>query len=149
MAAIETHKLIHAPQERTWAVIADPRLFAHWNTLHERWEGQVPTELALGARVTEVVNIMHIPNTVTFTADEFDPPRRVGLSGTGTGGMRVSLTMSVDPVDAVTSRAALQVHVSGALLFGPMGKRIEKTLGSELEASLDKLAQLLTASPAE
>lgn len=143
MASIETSKTIDAPQAQVWDVVADPRKFEQWNTLHTRWEGEAPTELALGSVVTEVVSIMKIPNIVTFTAVAFEPPHHVTLSGKGTGGMKVSLTFSVEPDGDSRAVAAITVDVAGALLFGPMGKRVEKTLVAELNASLDKIAEMV------
>jgi uncharacterized protein YndB with AHSA1/START domain len=93
MASIETSRIIDASQTNVWDVVADPRKFEQWNTLHTRWEGEPPRELALGSQVTEVVSIMKIPNTVTFTAVAFEPPNQVSLAGKGTGGINVALTL--------------------------------------------------------
>jgi carbon monoxide dehydrogenase subunit G len=143
MASIKTSKVIDAPQTQVWDVVADPGKFEQWNTLHTGWEGEPPTELALGSQVTEVVTIMKIPNTVNFTAVAFEPPNEVSLAGKGTGGMKVSLTFSVSPEGEGRSVATITVDVAGALLFGPMGKRIERSLISELDASLDKIAEMV------
>lgn len=143
MASIETSKTIDASQAHVWDVVADPRKFEKWNTLHTRWEGDAPTELAMGSVVTEVVSIMKIPNTVTFTAVAFEPPHHVTLEGKGTGGMKVSLTFSVKREDDNKAVASIKVEVAGALLFGPMGKRIEKSLVAELDASLGNIAQMV------
>ncbi|MBI3212185.1 MAG: SRPBCC family protein [Mycobacterium sp.] len=145
MASIETSRSIDAPQTQVWDVVADPRKFEQWNTLHTRWQGEAPTELALGSQVTEVVSIMKIPNTVDFTAVAFEPPHRVSLEGKGTGGMKVSLTFSVIPDGEDKAVASIKVDVAGALLFGPMGKRIEKTLVAELDTSLGRIAEMLQA----
>lgn len=143
MASIETSRTIDAAQKNVWDVVADPRKFEQWNTLHTRWEGEPPSELALGSQVTEVVSIMKIPNTVTFTAVAFEPPNQVSLAGKGTGGMNVALTFSVVPDGDSKSVATITVDVAGALLFGPMGKHVEKTLVAELVASLDNIAAML------
>lgn len=143
MASIHTSKTIDAPQAQVWEIVADPRKFEQWNTLHTRWDGEAPTELTLGSVVTEVVSIMKIPNTVTFTAAAFEPPHHVTLEGKGTGGMNVSLTFSVEPDGESGAVAAIKVDIAGALLFGPMGKRVEKTLVAELNASLANIAAMV------
>jgi carbon monoxide dehydrogenase subunit G len=97
MAKTTASKEIAADPEKVWAVIANPKRFEEWNTLHTKWKDESPTELFEGAQFTEVLSIMGMANTITFTTDAYDPPRSLTISGAGMAGAKVSLTLSVVP----------------------------------------------------
>ncbi|MGY1983512.1 type II toxin-antitoxin system Rv0910 family toxin [Nocardia gipuzkoensis] len=142
MPEITTALDIDATQEKVWAVISDLSRFEDWNTLHTRWEGGPPTALEQGVRITEVVTIKGIVDTIEFNTTDFQPPRSISLSGLGSTGSTVSLDFRVDPRGQEGCTVTLHIVFTSSMLFGPMGKLIGRAFRKQLDASLVKLAAL-------
>jgi carbon monoxide dehydrogenase subunit G len=143
MAKVSTSKELKASPEKVWAIIADPSRFAEWNTLHTRWKDEPPAELSLGAQMTEVLTIMGMANTITFTTDEYDAPHSLTISGEGMAGAVVSMTLAVEP-NGQGSVAKLDAEFKSQMMVGAIGKAIERASAKELNASLDKLTGLVS-----
>lgn len=143
MARTTASKVIAAPQERVWAVLADPNCNAEWNTLHTSWKDQPPSELAAGAQMTAVLTIMGMANTITQTVDQFNPPNSFSVSGTGMAGAKISLTTTVE-AQGEESLVTIDAEFISAMMVGAIGGAIERASKKELEKSLDKLAGLVS-----
>ena len=90
-----------------------------------KWKGDVPAEFTQGSQVTEVISMMGMPNTITWTVDEYDAPRKVAISGTGMAGVKVGIDLAVSP-DGAGSRFDLTADFEGQMIVGALGKAIEK-----------------------
>ena len=133
---------IAAEPAAVWAVVADPGRFGEWLTLHESWSGPVPDEFAAGARVTANLTLLGLPMTITWTVDEYSPPRTVRLSGRGLAGVQVAIAATVTPHGS-GARFTLAVDVTGTLLAGPIGQAVEDAGTIELDNSLARLRTLI------
>lgn len=131
-----------ASAEDVWTLAADPNNFEKWLTLHQKWKDDVPATLEKGTQMTEVISMMGMPNTITWTVDEYDAPRKLAISGTGMAGVKVAISLNVAPTDT-GSRFDLTSSFEGQMIVGALGKAIEKQGEVELETSLDNFAALL------
>ncbi|MGH3734478.1 MAG: type II toxin-antitoxin system Rv0910 family toxin [Micromonosporaceae bacterium] len=142
MGQISSSLELPAAPEKVWALASDPNQFEKWLTLHVKWKGDVPAEFSKGAQVTEVVSMMGMPNTITWTVDEYQPPSKVAISGTGMAGVKVSIDISVEP-SGEGSVFNLSTEFAGQMIVGALGKAIEKQGQKELETSLEKFKALV------
>ena len=128
-----------------WSATTDLRRWGEWNTLFTKWKGEVPDSLAAGTQIAAVLTIMGMANTITLTADEYHPPVRVRISGTGMDNTKVSLTLSAD-ADGDTSHMKACADFESQMMVGAIGKAIGKAIEpateKELDSSLDKLATI-------
>lgn len=131
-----------ASAEEVWALASDPNNFEKWLTLHQKWKSDIPAELSVGTQITEVISMMGMPNTITWTVDEYDAPHRLAISGTGMAGVKVAIALAATPTDA-GSRFDLSASFEGQMIVGALGKAIEKQGAAELESSLTSFAGLL------
>lgn len=142
MAKTTASKEFAVTPEKVWAVISNPRRNEEWNTMHTKWKDEPPIELSQGAQFTEVLSIMGMANTITFTTDAYDAPNSLTFSGEGMAGAKVSMTLSVKPSDE-GSLATLDAEFTSQMMVGAIGKAIERSSKKELDASLEKLAALV------
>ncbi|MQA25484.1 MAG: SRPBCC family protein [Micromonosporaceae bacterium] len=133
---------IAAPPEKVWAEFTDPANFEKWLTIHTKWKGDVPTGFVKGAKVTEVVTMMGMPNTIEWTVDEFDAPHKVSISGTGMAGVKVRFGLSVEP-SGEGSKATIDAEFSGAMIVGALATAVEKDGQKNLDKSLEQFAALV------
>jgi carbon monoxide dehydrogenase subunit G len=131
-----------AAPEKVWAVVSDLNRFGEWLSMHKSWKSEVPSEITKGTQVTAVVSLLNMPNTITWTVDEFDAPKTVRLSGTGMAGVKVSIGLDVEPHGS-SSKVAISAEFEGQMIVGAIGQAIEKAGNTELDQSLAKLGELL------
>ncbi len=143
MAKSNVSKVIAAPQDKLWAVISDPSRFEEWLTVHTKWKEAPPAELSKGATMSEVLTIMGMANTITFTVDDFDAPHTTKFSGTGMAGAKISFTLTVEPDGEDASVATVDAEFISQMMVGAIGGAIERASTKELNESLDKLATLV------
>jgi carbon monoxide dehydrogenase subunit G len=142
MAGTDVDRVITAPTEKVWALATDLKRWDEWNTLFTKWKSDVPDTIAEGTQVTAVLTIMGMANTLTLTVDEYAPPKVVTMSGNGMAGAKISLTLSVEP-DGEASRMRARADFESQMMVGAIGKAIERAAKKELDASLDKLAEIV------
>lgn len=142
MAKAQVSKEFAAPQEKVWAALSNPQRFEEWLTLHTKWKEEPPAELSLGAKTVEVLTIMGMANTITFTVDHYDAPNSLTMSGTGMAGAQISLTLKVEPRGEGSLVSADAEFVS-QMMVGAIAGAIERASTTELTASLDKFAELI------
>jgi uncharacterized protein YndB with AHSA1/START domain len=143
MASVTAAVDFPAPPEKVWATMSDPRRYPEWLTIHQDWRGELPDELSVGTKLTEIVSVMGMANKIEWTVDVYEPPRTVKISGTGMAGVQVSFTLSVAPTET-GSRAAIDAEFTGQMVVGAIGAAVEKQSKKELDASLEKLAGLVS-----
>jgi uncharacterized protein YndB with AHSA1/START domain len=142
MGTLTATREFSASHEDVWALASDPNNFEKWLTLHQKWKSDIPSELARGVQMTEVISMMGMPNTITWTVDEYEAPHTLAISGTGMAGVKVAIQLSASPTDT-GSRFDLSSSFEGQMIVGALGKAIEKQGAAELERSLDNFAGLL------
>jgi uncharacterized protein YndB with AHSA1/START domain len=142
MAEVTATVEFPASPEKVWATMSDPNRYEEWLTIHQGWRGEIPAELSVGTRLTEIVSVMGMANKIEWTVEEYEPPSKVKISGTGMAGVQVSFTLSVSPT-AAGSRAAIAAEFTGQMVTGAIGAAVEKQSKKELDASLAKLAELV------
>jgi len=143
MGKIEKTVEFEASPEKVWAVVSDPSRFGEWLGMHKAWKGDVPTEFTQGSQVTAIVSLLNMPNTITWTVDEYDPPKSVRLSGTGMAGVKVAIGLAVAPRDA-GSAMSIVAEFEGQMIVGAIGQAVEKAGNQELEESTARLAELVS-----
>lgn len=129
-----------APDE-AWALLSDLGRFGEWLTIHDRWCSDIPV-LGVGARVTQQITVMGMANVVEWTVDDFAPPGRLRISGTGLVGARIAFTLAVVPSGAA-STVSIDAEFTGQVMQGAIGAAVEKNAGVELEKSLVTLQSLI------
>jgi len=142
MGQLTATREFSASAEDVWTLASDPNNFEKWLTLHQKWKGDIPAQLEKGAQMTEVISMMGMPNTITWTVDEYVAPNTLAISGTGMAGVQVAIQLTATPTDA-GSRFDLSASFEGQMIVGALGKAIEKQGEQELETSLEKFAELL------
>ncbi|CRK56512.1 hypothetical protein [Alloactinosynnema sp. L-07] len=131
-----------ATPERVWAEFSNPNNFEKWLTIHTKWKSEVPTEFTKGTKVTEVVTMLGMANSIDWTVEEFDAPTKLVISGTGMAGVKTSFTLSVRANDT-GSVATIAAEFTGAMIVGALGKAVEKDSKKQLDDSLAKFAALV------
>jgi carbon monoxide dehydrogenase subunit G len=137
-------KTVHfdATPAKVWDVVSDPSRFGEWLGMHKAWKGEVPAEFSKGAQVTAVVSLLNMPNAITWTVDEYQPPRLVRLSGTGLAGVQVAIALDVEPKDGGTDMS-ITADFEGQMIVGAIGQAVEKAGIQELDESTARLADLV------
>lgn len=142
MGKIEKTVHFDATPAKVWDVVSDPSRFGEWLGMHKAWKGEVPAEFSKGAQVTAVVSLLNMPNAITWTVDEYQPPRLVRLSGTGLAGVQVAIALDVEPKDGGTDMS-ITADFEGQMIVGAIGQAVEKAGIQELDESTARLADLV------
>lgn len=145
MGEIATTIEIPAPPEQVWDVISAPGTYERWLTIHTKWKGEVPERYSQGTTLAEVVTMLGMANTITWTVDEFEEPSRVSISGTGMAGVQVRFDFSVESDGNGGARASVAAQFEGLMIAGALGKAVEKDGLTNLEKSLANLSALVVA----
>lgn len=143
MAVAKGTKEIAATQDKVWTVLANPSRFEEWLTLHTKWKEEPPTEVSQGSQLTEVVTIMGMPNTITWTVENYDAPNTLTISGAGMAGAKVTFVLSV-AAQGEGSVVTIDAEFISQMMVGAIGGAIERNAVKELDASLANLAGLVS-----
>ena len=127
--------------EKAWSLASDLDRFSEWMTIFGGWRGPVPETIGVGSEVASVIKVKGFRNVIHWTVTEYVEPSRISLSGHGRGGVRLALSMNVDP-DGDGSRFDLVAKLSGGLLSGPIGRMVARVIESDVRTSIENLAQL-------
>ena len=142
MGKIEKTVAYAAEPDKVWAVVSDLNRFGEWLSMHQSWKSDVPAEVHPGTQVTAIVSLLNMPNTITWTVDEFSAPSAVRLSGTGMAGVKVAIGLSIAPSSGGSS-VSITADFEGQMIVGAIGAAVEKAGAQELDASLAKLGELV------
>lgn len=124
-----------------WALASDLQRFDEWLTIFAGWKSDVPTTIAKGTKASSLIKVKGFRNTINWIVTEYDEPERIGLKGTGRGGVKIDLSMTVSP-DGKGSTFDLTADLSGGLLSGPVGRLVARVIESDVRSSVDNLAAL-------
>ncbi|MEV6911369.1 SRPBCC family protein [Amycolatopsis sp. NPDC051071] len=142
MGKISASVELPAAPAKVWAEFSNPNNFEKWLTIHTKWKGAVPAEFAKGAQASEVVTMLGMPNTITWTVDEFEAPSRLTISGTGMAGVKVKFELAVE-ASGDGSLASINAEFAGQMIVGALGKAVEKDGKKNLDASLENFKALV------
>ena len=145
MGKVNATTAIPAPPDKVWDVISDPGTYDQWMTIHTKWKGEVPERFFEGAKVDEVVTMLGMANTISWTVEQFEEPSTLTISGTGMAGVRSTFTMGVESDGNGGSTANIGAEFEGQMVVGALGKAVEKDAQANLDASMEKLAALLSS----
>lgn len=142
MGQISASVELPAAPAKVWEEFSNPNNFEKWLTIHTKWKGEVPAEFSQGSQVSEVVTMLGMPNTITWTVDEYDAPNKLSISGTGMAGVQVRFDLLVEAANE-GSKATIDAEFAGQMIVGALGKAVEKDGQKNLDESLAKFAALL------
>ena len=144
MGSIEATSTIPLPPEKVWAGITNLDDYGKWMTIHTRWKGDVPAQLSKGSQYAEVITMMGMANTITWTVEEYEPNKLFKSSGVGMAGVKTTTTIALAP-EGEGTKVTLGSEFSGNIIKGPLAKAIEKAGLKDLQASVAKLTEFLSA----
>jgi hypothetical protein len=141
MAAVDmTADVPMSPQEM-WEHVSDLSELGDWLVMHEGWRSDLPDELTEGTQIVGVARAKGMRNRVTWTVTTWDPPHRVALSGSGKGGTKYSVTLTVRPTED-GSNLGLRLELGGRALFGPVGSAAARAVKGDVDKSLKRFVEL-------
>jgi uncharacterized protein YndB with AHSA1/START domain len=143
MGSVNATVTLRASQEQVWEVIVTPATYENWLTIHTKWKGEIPETFTAGAQAAEVVTMLGMPNTITWTVDEVDAPAKLRISGTGMAGVKTAFTLAVAADGNGGSAVTIDAEFEGQMIAGALGKAVEKDAKDNLEKSLAKLGDLV------
>ncbi|MDV7196918.1 SRPBCC family protein [Rhodococcus kroppenstedtii] len=141
MAKLEVVRVVPLSPDAAWAAASDLSRYEEWLSIHDGWRSDIPDELGEGTQISSVVSVKGLRNRVAWTVQEYAPPRELALKGSGKGGVKVSLTLTVAEKSAGTE-LAMRIDLGGAPLFGPVGSGVARALKGDIDSSLDTFERL-------
>lgn len=142
MGKINASVTIPAPKEKVFDAIVTPSTYESWMTTHTKWKGDVPERVTEGASYAEVVTMLGMANTITWTCSELTDST-LTISGTGMAGVTTTFHMSVAENGDGGTDASIDAEFDGQMIVGALGKAVEKDAQANLDASLAKLSELV------
>lgn len=144
MGKIDATVTIPAPKEQVFDAIVTPASYDHWMTTHTKWKGDVPERFSQGVTYAEVVTMLGMANTITWTVSELTDTS-LTINGTGMAGVTSTFTMSVADAPEGGTTASISAEFEGQMVVGALGKAVEKDAQANLDASLAKLTDYVSA----
>jgi uncharacterized protein YndB with AHSA1/START domain len=141
MAAVDMTADVPMSPQDMWEHVADLSTLGDWLVMHEGWRSELPDELSEGAEVVGVARAKGFRNRVTWTVTRWEPPHQVALSGSGKGGAKYAVTLTVRPTKQ-GSALGLRLELGGRPLFGPVGSAAARAVKGDVEKSLKQFVQL-------
>jgi Polyketide cyclase / dehydrase and lipid transport len=141
MAAVDMTADVPMSPQDMWEHVADLSNLGDWLVMHEGWRSELPHELSEGAEVVGVARAKGFRNRVTWTVTTWAPPRQVALSGSGKGGAKYAVTLTVRPTKQ-GSTLGLRLELGGRPLFGPVGSAAARAVKGDVEKSLKQFVEL-------
>lgn len=140
MGKINATVTIPASKDKVFDAIVTPATYEAWMTTHTKWKGDVPERITEGASYDEVVTMLGMANTISWTCSSLTDST-LQISGTGMAGVTTTFTMSVADSDDGGTSASIDAEFDGQMIVGALGKAVEKDAQVNLDASLAKLAE--------
>jgi uncharacterized protein YndB with AHSA1/START domain len=143
MGTVNATVSVPASPERVWDVIVTPATYETWLTIHTKWKGEIPETFTEGAQAAEVVTMLGMPNTITWTVEELEAPAKLRISGTGMAGVKTAFTLAVAADGNGGSTVTIDAEFEGQMIAGALGKAVEKDAKESLDKSLARLGDLV------
>jgi hypothetical protein len=141
MAAVDMAADVPISAQQMWDHVSDLSNLGDWLVLHEGWRSELPDELSEGTQVVGVARAKGLRNRVTWTVTSWEPPHQVALSGSGKGGAKYAVTLTVQPTQQ-GSALGLRLELGGRALFGPVGSAAARAVKGDVEKSLKQFVEL-------
>jgi polyketide cyclase/dehydrase/lipid transport protein len=141
MAAVDLKADVPISPQDMWDHVSDLSALGDWLSMHEGWRSELPDELSEGAQVVGVARAKGFRNRVTWTVTTWEPPQQIALSGSGKGGAKYTVTLSVSPTKD-GSNLGVCLELGGRALFGPVGAAAARAVKGDVEKSLKKFVEL-------
>jgi len=141
MAAVDMAADVPISPQQMWDHVSDLSNLGDWLVLHEGWRSELPDELNEGTQVVGVARAKGLRNRVTWTVTSWEPPHQVALSGSGKGGAKYAVTLTVQPTQQ-GSALGLRLELDGRALFGPVGSAAARAVKGDVEKSLKQFVEL-------
>jgi Polyketide cyclase / dehydrase and lipid transport len=129
-----------SPQDM-WEQVSDLSTLGDWLVMHEAWRSELPDEIAQGTQIIGVARSKGLRNRVTWTVTTWDPPHEVAMSGSGKGGAKYGVGLTVQPASD-GSTLGLRIELGGRALFGPVGAAAARAVRGDVEKSLKQFVAL-------
>ncbi len=141
MAAVDMAADVPMSPQEMWDHVSDLSNLGDWLVMHEGWRSELPDELSEGTQVVGVARAKGLRNRVTWTVTTWEPPHQVALSGSGKGGAKYAVTLTVQPTKQ-GSALGLRLELGGRPLFGPVGSAAARAVKGDVEKSLKQFVEL-------
>ncbi|MGU3500344.1 type II toxin-antitoxin system Rv0910 family toxin [Mycobacterium sp. C31M] len=141
VARVTRHADLLVAPDALWTVLADPRTWSDWLTVHQRWVAQPRAQFVPGARMTAETLMLGVSNTVEWTVESAIAPGTLVLIGAGEAGMRTRLTFWVSATEE-GSKLTVTSEIAGDLLNDTITGAIEQDGADQLERSIALLEDL-------
>ncbi len=126
--------------DEAWAAASDMARFDEWLVLHDGWRGDVPEALSEKLKVTSVVSVKGVRVRFDWVIDRYRPPTEIRLSGSGKGGIKAKLDLTIAQ-SGEGSSVTLGIDLGGLPLIGPAGKAAAKAVEGDLSVSLENFGR--------
>jgi len=142
MASVDVGVSSELSPERAWELASDLRRFDEWLTIFGGWKCQVPSVIDVDTQVASLIKVKGFRNVIHWRVTRYDEPKEIELVGTGRGGVRITLTMQVEPVGGDGSHFRVIAVLSGGLLNTPIGGVVARVIKGDVRRSVCNLAAL-------
>ncbi|HET9890690.1 MAG TPA: SRPBCC family protein [Mycobacterium sp.] len=141
MAAVDLTADVPMTPQDMWDHVSDLSDLGDWLIMHEGWRSELPDEIAEGTQIVGVARAKGLRNRVTWTVTTWDPPREVAMTGSGKGGAKYAVTLTVRPTGE-GSTLGLRLELGGRALFGPVGSAAARAVKGDVQKSLQNFVEL-------
>jgi hypothetical protein len=147
MAKVDVSTVSDMAPDQAWALASDLKRFDQWLTIFGGWRSEVPSKIEKGTRISSCIKVKGFRNTIHWEVTQWEPPSRLELQGSGFGGVRIDMTMTISEDNGSGSKFHVLANLRGGVLSGPVGSLVARVLKSDVRKSAENLAKLGT-SPA-
>jgi hypothetical protein len=142
MATVDVSVSSELSPEKAWALASNLERFDEWLTIFGGWRSPVPDVIEKGTTVSSLIKVKGFRNTIHWEVTEYDEPHLIEMRGSGRGGVRIDLHMSIEDEQSGTT-FHLTAGLHGALLDGPVGNLVARVIHGDVEKSVNNLAALI------
>lgn len=143
MAKVKDSIDVSLSPAQAWEHALDLSRFDEWLTIHDGWRSPLPApdEIGEGTEVSSVVKVKGTRVRFKWVIDEYEPPHRASLKGDGKGGVKVRLTLQVDPAGD-GAKVTFELDLGGLPMVGLAGRAAAKVVKGDIGTSLGKFHDL-------
>ncbi|OBF67846.1 hypothetical protein A5753_03060 [Mycobacterium sp. 852002-51971_SCH5477799-a] len=141
MAAVDLTADVPMTPQEMWDQVSDLSDLGDWLIMHEGWRSELPDDISEGTQIVGVARAKGLRNRVTWTVTTWDPPHEMAMSGSGKGGAKYAVTLTVRPTEQ-GSTLGLRLELGGRALFGPVGAAAARAVKGDVQKSLENFVEL-------
>jgi hypothetical protein len=140
MKRVERSARIEASPEALFAYIADLDKLAEWQSGVVSAQRTSPGELGVGSTAMVVRELMGQRMEAPLRITSYDAPRRLGIA-TELSGVKAAGQLDLEPLPDGATDLRFAMEIRGSLLTAFMEPMIANAAGSEVKASLRRIAE--------